>query len=221
MRDERNFSMRVHALVCLVLATGTGVIVTACGEDAPIAPLTIARHTTTTAPMASPSTVPSPSATPSGSFQGAQATQPPPPPPTAPPVPLECSPPSPDPSGTPQGSNLGFSGVCTFTETAKVSCSTQPDDFLFQFKRATPNGPTIYYNVNVEYYKGPGTYTQYVQMIFEIPDNGTIYEWDNQNGSATIDQSGSSGSINNVDLPADPGTPSQGTEYVNGSFQCV
>jgi len=72
----------------------------------------------------------------------------------------------------------------------------------------------------VEYYKGPGSYSQNVHVLFEIPDNGTIYEWDTLSGSATVDAGEKGGSFDNVALPADPGTPSCGTITVTGTFAC-
>jgi len=208
-------------LLCVVLCAA----LSACGgADAPLHRVAIPTATAAVpAPVAA-----NPGATGSGAQGGgtnspvaAAATQVPKPPPTHPPVPIQCSPPSPEPSGTPQGSDLTFSGACAFTETGRVACSTQPDDFIFQFSRKTPDGPTIYAQVNVEYYKGPGSYAQNVHFLFEIPDNGTIYEWDTLNGGATIDAGGHSGSFDNLSLPPDPGTPTQGTITVNGSFACA
>jgi len=187
------------------------LVLSACGEDAPIQRLTI--PVATASPVA---TIPSPSQP-----APADSTPLPAPPPTHPPVPVECSPPSAEPASAPRGSDLVFSGACSFTESGKVSCSTQPDDFLFQFSRDTPDGPKLYLQLNVEFYKGPGSYPQNVHVLVEIPDNGTLYEWDTLNAAATVDPGGRSGSLDNVTLPPDPGTPTRGTLTINGTFACV
>jgi hypothetical protein len=196
--------MVARGLLCCALAGLLG----SCGEDAPISRLDIPQPS-----AAAPSAV-APRAT-------GGATALPAPPPTHPPVPVECSPPSPERAGTAQGSHLTFSGVCSFTETGRVACSTQPDDFIFQLTRDTADGPKLYLQVNVEYYKGAGTYPQNVHLIFEIPDGGTIYEWDTVDAAATVDAGQRSGSFDNVTLRPDTGTPSRGTLTVSGSFACA
>ena len=201
-----------------------GAVLTACADEEPIprlniptaAPSSAVPAPTTAATATAPSSVAGPA---SGSGAGAAAL--PSPPPQRPPVPVECSPPSPEPASASPGSDLTFSGACAFTETSRMTCSTQPDDFILQFSRDTPDGPKIYAQANVEFYKGPGSYQQKVQFLFEIPDNGTIYEWDTSNGAATVDPGGRSGSFDQLVLPADPGTPSQGTITVNGTFACA
>lgn len=198
------------------------LLIAACGgDDNAIAPLDIPTHGTS--PGAG-STATTAAATPKVP-RNLPATPPPPTrapaaPPAQRPVAIECSPPSAEPAGTAQGSNLGFSGVCNFTETAKAQC-TLSDDLVLQWQRATPDGPRVYYVVTIESYKGPGTYAQSVRMIFDIRDNGTVHEWDTQSGSATVDQGNRSGSIDSAALPADPGTPSRGTQYVSGTFACL
>ena len=199
----------------MALAVLAGGWLTACGEAAPIQRLVIPTRTADATPVPSTVAVTTPPA--------ALATvtpKLPPPPPSRPPVPLQCSPPSDEDPKAPRGSALHFSGVCSFTETSKVSCSTQPDDFIFTFSRTTPNGPKLYFSLNVEFYKGPGNYGQSVQILIEIPDNGTFYEWNTQDGRATVDSGERSGSIHNVTLPPDPGTPTQGEITVDGTFAC-
>ncbi len=198
---------RRHRMLAALTWVGAGMLLGACGDAAPISPLHIPVQTATAPP------------TPIGTQAGGVTPAPTLPSPR-PPVPLECNPPADEPSTVPHGSDLRIEGACTFTETSAVACSTQPDDFLFQFARRTPNGPTIYFQLNVENYKGPGTYASNVQAIFEIPDNGTTYEWDSQDASTTVDVGQRSGSIHRAVLPADAGTPTRGTVTIDGSFVC-
>jgi hypothetical protein len=205
---------RREAMLLAVLCIAVAGALAGCDDQGSIPPVSLATHTASATVVASsPPSSSAPSPLPSFS--------PPPPPPSRAPVPLRCSPPSAEPASAPSGSALTFSGMCNFTEASRVACSSQPDDFIFQFSRPTSDGPTIYFQLNVEFFKGPGRYMQNVQMLFEIPDNGTMYEWDTSSGSATIDSGQRSGSISNVALPADPGTPSTGTITVSGSFACA
>jgi hypothetical protein len=194
-----------RACACVALSCAVAALLAACGDSTPIPRLVIpTRDAAASAPAPTAGASPLPT-----------------PPPTHPPVPLQCSPPSPEDANAPRGSALRVSGACAFTQTARVKCTTQPDDFIFSFSRNTPNGPTIYFQMNIEFYKGPGGYAQNVQMLFEIADNGTIYEWDAQSGAVTVDGGERSGSLHNVSLPADPGSPSRGMITVDGTFACA
>lgn len=199
-RPLRRRRIVARGLLCCALAG----LLASCGENAPIRRVEIPQRS---------AAVSSPAASPAVSGVA--------PPPTHAPVPIECSPPAPEPQGTPQGSRLTFSGPCNFTETGRVACSTQPDDFIFQLTRDTPNGPKLYLQLNVEFYKGPGTYQHDVHLIFEITDAGTIYEWDTVDGVATIDPGQRGGSLGRISVGPDPGTPSRGTLTVLGSFACA
>jgi hypothetical protein len=134
--------------------------------------------------------------------------------------PIVC-PPLADPG--PAGSDLTFSGDCAFTEQRLLPCPNNPqnpDDFYLRFERAMKHGLIIYVDINVEHYKHPGTYQNLATIIIEIPDGQTIYEWSTNTGTVTIDPGGTSGSLPQNVLPADIGTPTKGSESLQGSFRC-
>lgn len=168
-----------------------------------------------------------PAATPSGSRPAIttpppQLLRPSPVPPNlvASPRPIHC-PPALD-SGR-DVADLEFTGACAFRETKAVSCPNSPqavDDYYVQFSRRFSDGPQLYFSVNVEHYKGPGRYRGTAQIIVEIFDSGVIYEWSTSTGSADIATGGRSGSFPANTLPADVGTPTWGTEHVQGTFRC-
>ena len=83
------------------------------------------------------------------------------------------------------------------------------------------NGLTMYVDVNIEHYKGPGTYTGVVAVIIEIPDRSTIYEWSTSTGDAVIGSGERGGSFPKTELPPAIGTPTKGTEYLQGEFRCA
>ncbi|MHB8507631.1 MAG: hypothetical protein ACYDGR_03155 [Candidatus Dormibacteria bacterium] len=166
----------------------------------------------TLAPTMEPSSAPSVAA-------GGQYTLPPPPP-VRQPVPVICPP---LPNSGPNGGNLAFTGACQFNETRIVPCPNSPqavDDFYLRWRRPMKNNLTIYIDINVEKYHGPDTYAGTASIIIEIPDNDTIYEWSTSAGTVTINQDQKSGSLPQVDLPPSVGTPTQGTEYMQGTFVC-
>ena len=79
---------------------------------------------------------------------------------------------------------------------------------------------TIYVSMNVERYHGPGRYAGTTAIIVEIPDRTTIYEWSTSTATVTINPDGTSGTIERAQLRPAVGTPTEGTEYVEGSFTC-
>jgi hypothetical protein len=135
---------------------------------------------------------------------------------TTPPA-LAC--PVPDQAGV-TGSALLFSGACGFSQRAVVACAKPTDDFRFRFTRMMTRELTIYVNVTVEEYEGPGTYRGTTSIIVEIPNRNTLYEWSTRTASAVIDKDGVSGVIPRTALAPAIGTPTRGTEYVEGPFTC-
>lgn len=134
-------------------------------------------------------------------------------------VPLVCPPP--DAPG-PHGSDLVFSGVCGFHEQRLVPCPNNPqnsDDYYIRFTRPMRNGLTMYVDINVEHYRGPGTYDA-TTILIEIPNGTTIYEWSTNSGSLTVEADRQSGRLPRNELPPAIGTPTQGTEFLEGSFRC-
>jgi hypothetical protein len=140
--------------------------------------------------------------------------------PTTSPLPLPC--PVPDDAGS-TGSKLVFTGACPFAAPALVPCPNNRqnvDDYYIRFTRKMSRELTIYVSMNVERYHGPGTYSGTTAIIVEIPSGTTIYEWSTSTGSVTVDSNGTSGSIPRTPLGPAIGTPTTGTEYVEGTFTC-
>jgi len=135
---------------------------------------------------------------------------------SAPPA-LVC--PVPDQAGAAR-SGLVFSGACGFSQRAVVICAKPTDDFHFRFSRMMSRRLTIYVNVTVEEYEGPGHYRGTTSIIVEIPNGNTLYEWSTRTASMTINADGVSGVIPRTALAPAIGTPTKGTEYVEGPFTC-
>lgn len=135
------------------------------------------------------------------------------------PLPLRC--PVPDQSGVAH-SALAFTGACGFTQRGSVTCprSVEADDFHFTFARRMSDDLTIYVSVTVEEVDGPGRYDGTTTILVKIPDRNTLYEWSTRTGSATIDKDGRGGTIARTALAPAIGTPTKGTEYVEGHFTC-
>lgn len=135
---------------------------------------------------------------------------------TEPPA-LAC--PVPDQAGVTE-SALEFSGACGFSQRTVVICAKPTDDFRFRFSRMMTRQLTIFVNVTVEEYEGPGTYKGTTSIIVEIPNGNTLYEWSTRTASTTVNKDGVSGVISRTALAPAIGTPTKGTEYVEGPFTC-
>ena len=119
-------------------------------------------------------------------------------------------------------SDLSFTGACGFGQREFVTCPTsvEADDFHFTFARQMSPGLTIYVSVTVEEFEGPGAYHGTTTILVKIPAGNTLYEWSTRTGSATIGKDRRSGTIARTALAPAIGTPTTGTEYVEGRFSC-
>lgn len=139
---------------------------------------------------------------------------------TVTPVPVVCPP---LPASGPAGSNLTFSGRCSFREHRALPCpntAVDADAFHIRFTRQLRHDLTMQIVMTLEGYKGPGRYAGGNRIIVQVFDNSAIYEWSTGNGAMTIDPGARSGSIPRTALPPAIGTPTRGIEYVAGDFTC-
>jgi hypothetical protein len=96
---------------------------------------------------------------------------------------LQACPPPPEDSPGP--SSLAVSGPCAFSHVGAVSCASTGDDFIVAASRKAAGGATLVLYINVEKYRGPGTYVG-TQMFVAVQDGKSIYRWSNDNGRVTV-----------------------------------
>ena len=212
----------VRPLRALVVVLAPALLI-ACGDEgAPNQDLiSITPSTTATTPAAPLATTSAQSTTYVSTISPRATTTPLPPRPATEPV---VCPPEPEPAG-PQGSNLQFGGPCSFVETAALGCQAAQDDFYVRLHRTLQGGLTLTVSVNVEFYKGPGRYPQTTEIIMEIPDGDAVYEWTATHATMTVVADGSGritgASVDPVELQPEPGTPTKGTEALQGDIACA
>ncbi len=76
-------------------------------------------------------------------------------------------------------------GPCRFEQKTLVSCEGSPDDYYAAVTRQAKQGATLVTYVNVENYKGPGTYDG-TQMFVTVQSGSTILRWSSDNVHATV-----------------------------------
>jgi hypothetical protein len=96
--------------------------------------------------------------------------------------PVGCPPPH---ENSPGPSSLTVSGPCTFEHRAAVSCESMHDDFILTASREAARGATLMVYINVEKYKGPGSYEN-AEMFVGVQDETSIYRWSSDRVSITI-----------------------------------
>lgn len=134
------------------------------------------------------------------------------------PLPSGICPPTSEPAGA-AGSDLTFAGACAFHQAAAAYCRTAPDDFYAFLRRAMGAGATLDLYVNVEFYKGPGTYRR-TQALMVVQDGPTLYQWSNYDVTATVARDGRSVTLPPTELLTQPGQAGAGPERLQGSIGC-
>lgn len=81
-------------------------------------------------------------------------------------------------------------GPCRYQIHAPVSCEGSADDFYAASTRAAKLNATLVTYLNVENYKGPGTYDS-VQMFVTVQSGSKILRWSNDHVHATVAPDGS------------------------------
>jgi hypothetical protein len=93
-----------------------------------------------------------------------------------------CPPP---PEDSPGPSSLSVTGPCAFQQRGAVVCESLGDDFIVAVSRKAANGATLVAYINVEAYKGPGSYDE-AQMFVAVQDGKSMYRWSNERGRVTV-----------------------------------
>lgn len=135
------------------------------------------------------------------------------------PGPLACNPTIAQ-VGNPK-SHLVFSGPCTFTEVAGVSCVRKIDDFYVYIRHELPDNGSLVININVEKYKGPGDYTNATQVNMEVARGINLYPWAQLTTSSTVDEDGRHVHLQATDVPPQAGSSALETEHVEGDVYCA
>jgi len=134
--------------------------------------------------------------------------------------PLTGCDPLPDDSAGTALSDLRFAGPCSFTETAPVQCVDKVDDYYAYVTRQLPDYGQLSALINVERYKGPGTYTKNSVVFLQVSRNGTLYEWKQEAATLTVADKGTKVVVDAASVPAVPGNPARGSARVQGTLAC-
>ena len=133
--------------------------------------------------------------------------------------PLTGCDPLPESTG-PTESDLRFQGPCTFTESQAVQCVNKTDDYYAYVNRQLPNYGQLSALINVEKYKGPGTYTKNSVVFLQVSREGVLYEWRQESATLTVADNGNKVIVGASSVPAVAGGPARGTARVEGSLAC-
>ena len=96
--------------------------------------------------------------------------------------PQGCPPPPEEGQGA---SSLNVSGPCAFKHRGTFSCEAIHDDFYISMTRQAAHGSTLTVFINVEKFKGAGTY-QNAEMFLGVQDKSSIYRWSSQEVQLTV-----------------------------------
>ena len=94
-------------------------------------------------------------------------------------------------------------GPCAFQFRAKANCQAMADDFYVALTRTAQNGAAVVVYLNVEQYKGPGTYN-WAQMLVALYSQTTIYRWSNNNVHADVAPGEASVTLSRIALVGEP-----------------
>jgi len=117
------------------------------------------------------------------------------------------------------GSSADFGGVCPFHQGGRVYCRSSGDDFYVLLRRALPGGGSLSLYVDVEFYRGPGSYRD-VQVLLLVQDAQTIYQWSNFRAQATVAAREGSLRLPRTQLGVESGRAGSGSETVSGTLAC-
>ena len=111
-----------------------------------------------------------------------------------------CPPPA-DAAGGP--STLKVTGPCPFEHRGTFAYERAVDDFYLSMTRKAARGATLTVFVNVESYKGPGTYKA-AQMWIGVQDKTSIYRWSSDALDITIGPDEAYALLPDASLQAEP-----------------
>jgi hypothetical protein len=148
---------------------------------------------------------------------------------TAPPLGTEDSPPAAapnpqclplaDPSPSSVRSDLAVTGSCHFTDHSAAKCVQRPGDYYVYIRHDLPADGQYVLTINVEGYKGAGTYKG-GQVNVQITRSGLFYYWSTFSAAVTIMDSLTTADVSKAALAAQAGTPARGTVNVSGHVSC-
>ncbi len=132
----------------------------------------------------------------------------------------DCTP-LPEPSdGT--ASQLRFDGPCSFVETRAVQCVNKTDDYYAYIHRSLPDNAQLSALINVEKYKGPGTYTKNSVVFIQVARQGVLYEWRQESATLTVSDGGNRVAVaSGTQVPPLSGNPARGVETAEGTLVCT
>src|SRR5262249_54565932 len=113
----------------------------------------------------------------------------------------EACPPPPEESSGP--SSLVATGPCTFRHKGAASCESLGDDFYISFSRKALGAATLMVYINVEQYKGPGSYTR-AEMFVGVQDKTSIYRWSSDTVNITVGPNEEFATLPTTRLEAEP-----------------
>ena len=121
----------------------------------------------------------------------------------------------PDTAGS---STFRVKGPCAFQHSGNVKCRAVVDDFYTTLLRKGPGEATTAVYLNVEYFKGPGTYDG-GQMFLTVQNGDAYYHWSSDSVKTIV-----APGLKYVDVPTtklDAEPPNTGTAIVSGRLWCA
>jgi hypothetical protein len=114
-------------------------------------------------------------------------------------------------------------GALTIDTTQDFQCSYAVDDFFVRGEMGQYDGVPLYLSINVEFYKGPGTYAKKTQVLLRrvSADTTTYASWYAGDATATILARGSGADLVEVSLPPEAGTQATDPVTIAGHFGCL
>lgn len=144
-------------------------------------------------------------------------------PPPAPPAAQAAFPPwQPEFCALPPEDSTGSSkfvaeGPCAFHHEGNTLCRGVTDDFHVVMLRKAAGEATVSVYINVEFYHGPGRYTN-AQMFLTYQNGNAYYHWGSDSVRIIVTAGLKSVVLPATKLEAEP--PNTGTEVVSGTFWC-
>jgi hypothetical protein len=104
----------------------------------------------------------------------------------------------------PQGpSTLRATGPCAFEHRAATNCESAGDDFIVAITRKTAGNATLVVFLNVERYRGPGSYEN-AEMFVAVQDGTSLYRWWGDTVNATVGPDEAFVTLTSARLEAEP-----------------
>jgi hypothetical protein len=133
--------------------------------------------------------------------------------------PGQCTAAAPETPPAGPSSNLSISGACQAEELDTVSCTIAVDDFYAVIHRPLTGGRTLYLTLNVETYRGPGSFHN-AQLYLEVQGGGVLARWTNLEVAATVAKGGLV-TLPGATVTAEVGTGAPGPITLSGRLQCA